>query len=116
MFDTDKFASLSNEEYYALTGTLNAARIEQVFAAGKMAENLGGIKPWLEEAEASYPEEDFMEGIKTNLLAIIKVTKGVRKAELQVLLEQIDDLALTTFYSSEYGREQLQKIRSLLHD
>ncbi len=116
MFDTDKFASLSNEEYYALTGKLTPARIEELLKSEELAEGREGILVDLDEASASYPSEDFMDGVKNNLLEIIKVTKGVRKAELQVLLEQMNDLAMSTFHASEYGLEQLKCIRSLLHD
>ncbi len=114
MFDTDKFASLTNEEYYALTGTLTPARIEELLNAERCSELCVG--PWLDEAEASYPTDDFLEGVLDNLMDIIVVTKGVRKGELQVLLEQIQDIGLAVFQDSCYGREKLQNVRSLLHD
>ena len=116
MFDTDKFASLTNEEYYALTGTLTPARIEELLKSEELAEGREGILVYLDEASASYPEDDFLEGVVTNLIAIIKVTKGVRKGELQVLLDQIQDIGLAVFQDSCYGREKLQNVRSLLHD
>jgi hypothetical protein len=116
MFDTDKFASLTNEEYYALTGTLTPARIEELLNSEQLAELPEGIKPWLDEAEASYPAPDFLEGVAGNLMDIIRVTKGVRKGELQVLLEQIQDVVLAVSNDTDYGREKLQNVRSLLHD
>ena len=114
MFDTDKFASLSNEEYYALTGTLTPARIEELLNAERCSELCVG--PWLDEAEAAYPAPDLLEGVAGNLMDIIRVTKGARKGELQVLLEQIQDIGLAVFQDSCYGREKLQNVRSLLHD
>lgn len=116
MVDTDKFASLTNEEYYALTGTLTPARIEELFDVENNTGDIGFIPDLLNDAEASYPSDDFLEGVVTNLIAIIKVTKGVRKGELQVLLEQIQDIGLAVFQDSCYGREKLQNVRSLLHD
>ena len=114
MFDTDKFASLTNEEYYALTGTLTPARIEELLDAEQCGELCVGT--WLDEAEAAYPAPDFLEGVLDNLMNIIVVTKGVRKGELQVLLDQIQDIGLAVFQDSCYGREKLQNVRSLLHD
>jgi len=114
MFDTDKFASLTNEEYYALTGTLTPARIEELLNAEQRDELCAGT--WLDDAEACYPEEGFLEGVVGNLMEIIRVTKGVRKGELQVLLEQIQDVVLSVSNDAEFGREKLQNVRSLLHD
>ncbi len=116
MVDTDKFASLTNEEYYALTGTLTPARIEDLLNSGQLAELQNGVGTWLDEAEASYPAPDFLEGVAGNLMDIIRVTKGARKGELQVLLEQIQDVVLAVSNDTDYGLEKLQNVRSLLHD
>jgi hypothetical protein len=116
MVDTDKFASLTNEEYYALTGTLTPARIEDLLNSGQLAELQNGVGTWLDEAEASYPAPDFLEGVAGNLMDIIRVTKGARKGELQVLLEQIQDVVLSVSNDAEFGREKLQNVRSLIHD
>lgn len=114
MFDTDKFASLTNEEYYALTGTLTPARIEELLKSEELAEGREGILNYLDEAKASYPTEDFLEATMNNLIAIIKVTKGVKKGDLQVLLEQIQDIVMCVFNDSCFGREQIEKVRHMV--
>ena len=102
-------SNLSREEEFRLTGTLRRESIDELLDASSRLEALGGVDAHIEEALAQYPAEDFLEGVKQRLGALMKNVRGANKDELQGIIEALDDIAQTTFYAADYGRDELRK-------
>ena len=104
---------MTHSEYLRLNGTLSQERIEQLVTlqeeSGLLAEGIDSAKVHIEEGMTQFPAEDFLEPIKSRLVELQKNLRGRNREELSGIIEALDDLAQTTFYGADYGRNELHK-------
>lgn len=100
-------SSLTNAEYFRLNGALNTERIEALLDL----EAVDNEKPdSVGDVAAGFPAEDFLASSISSLLNLSKRLRGENKAELQACIENLEELALTTCQSTEYGRDELRTL------
>lgn len=105
---------LTDAEYFRIHGTLPADRIEDMLHLGTAANELKGAQAHIQEARAQYPDEDFLSDVESDLQDIIRSTRGATRDRLKALAAKLEDIAQTTFYASDYGRDELRKLDKLL--
>lgn len=99
-------SNLTIEEQYRLTGTLTTAAIESLLDTPVIV-NPDAAKAKIRDAIACYPAEDFLSDILNRLQDLAKDTRGRTRDRLVGIIESLDDLSMTTFYSTEHGRSEL---------
>lgn len=107
-------SNMTHAEYFRLNGTLNEARCRDLIDLSGEVDSVSGIDAQIEEGMAQYPAKDFLAGIMDRLHALTKTMRGANRDDLKGIIEALDDLAQTTFYASEYGREELNKALTTL--
>lgn len=108
------FSSLSPQETYRMHGRLTRAQIENLLDQEQKYKQLEGIDACVSEAMAQFPAEDFLEDIKSRLNELSKKLRGDNREALAGIIESIDDLAQCTFYATDYGRSELNKVEKAL--
>lgn len=101
--------NLTHEEYFRIYGTLTEQRISELLDEVSAAPNVESVAIHINEGMGQFPAEDFLEAIKTRLVELQKNVRGQNKEDLKGIIEALDDVAQTTFYAAEAGRDELQK-------
>lgn len=68
------------------------------------------IEPNIAEALGSYPAEDFLSELQSQLRELSGNLRGANKEKCLEILEGVDDLAQCIHNQSEYGRSELRSI------
>ena len=103
-------SNLTNREAYAQYGKLDEERMQ------KLLDIEDNYQPWdnvhyVQEASAQYPEEDFLQDDIKALQRLVKNVRGDNKATLLGVIATLEDLQLQQARATEYGREELGKIK-----
>jgi hypothetical protein len=104
---------MSAREEMLLTGQVSKERLEALIEKSEALEAMDGIAAHIEEAGVQYPAEDFLEKHKDQLMQLRNKLRGSNREAMDAILESLDDLAQMTFYSSEYGRSELNEAMAL---
>lgn len=97
-----------------MTGAVSGERLEALLDKEETLERLKQIAPSIYEGRASFPDEDFLQEHKDALTALQKNLRGDNRERLGGIIEALDDLAMTTFYETEYGRSELYKALQII--
>ena len=107
------WSNMSAREEMLLTGQVSKERLEALIEKSEALEAMDGIEAHIEEARGQYPAEDFLEKHKDQLMQLRNKLRGSNRETMDAILESLDDLAQMTFYSSEYGRSELNEAMTL---
>lgn len=113
---TDKHRSLTNREYLSLHGTLSLDRIEALVEMEAVISGQEGALNYIDEAKGSFPGEDFLNDIISNLRTLVKHLRGANKEELNGIIEKVEGLQTSTTHESEYGLEQLKAAKAMIYE
>ena len=115
----DRDMALTDEEYFKVHGTLNTARIEGLLRmAVRMAvcvEGSEAVCPMIQDAIASFPDEDFLEPVITKLKVLWNKIPRQHRGELTRITAELEEVQTATLQSAEYGWEQLKSAESLIY-
>lgn len=113
-------SNASAEEEYRLTGAVTGDRLVELLNIAVVSAETDSVDAYISDAMAQYPAEDFLEELKKSLLALRKNLRGDNRETLGFIIEELDDLALTTFQATDCGRDELNKaakaLKGLHHD
>jgi len=109
-------SNMTAAEHLRINGTLPIELAEQLVEYPERLEALEGIDAYMSEAMGQYPEEDFLSDPISRLHALAKRVRGDNRDEVLAIIEQLDDIAQTTFNSADYGRDELRKGIKLFKD
>ena len=110
------WTNLTASEELRLTGAVTGERLEKLLDCEVRVEAVDGIGAHIDEALAQFPGEDFIEEHKKRLLVLRNKLRGDRRAELDEILEALDDLSSEITNSADYGREELNQARAALSE
>jgi hypothetical protein len=111
----DRDMALTDEEYFRVHGTLNVARIEGLLRMVVCVEGSEAVRPMIEDAIASFPDEDFLEPVITKLRALWNKIPDRHRSELTRITAELEEVQTATWRSAEYGVEQLESAESLIY-
>lgn len=110
----DPYASLTNEEYFALHGTLNATRIEQLLEMSSKVEAQAGAVDHIDEASGYFPNEDFLGTRISSLQGIAARLRGQSKAEMDSFIQDLENLQRVVWQTTEEGLLELEKAKDAI--
>lgn len=110
------WTNLTASEELRLTGAVTGERLEKLLDCEAQVEKLDDVGTHIDEALAQFPKEDFIGEHKKRLLVLRNKLRGDRRAELDEILEALDDLAGEITNSADYGREELNLARAALSE
>lgn len=111
----DRDMALTDEEYFRVHGTLNTARIEGLLRMAVCVEGSEAVCPMIQDAIASFPDEDFLEPVISKLKVLWNKIPHQHRGELTRITAELEEVQTATLQSAEYGREQLESAESLLY-
>lgn len=111
----DRDKALTDEEYFRVHGTLNVARIEGLLRMAVCVEGSEAVRSKIEDAIASFPDEDFLEPAIGKLKVLWNKIPAQHRGELTRITAELEEVQTATQQSSEYGLEQLESAESLLY-
>lgn len=108
----DRDMALSDEEYFRVHGTLNVARIGGLLRMAVCVEGSEAVCPMIQDAIASFPDEDFLEPVITKLKVLWNKIPHQHRGELIRITTELEELRTASQQFAEYGREQLESAKS----
>lgn len=106
--------SFSSAELFRANGTLPADRIEALIDAETLLQGARDVSGALDDAMASYPNEDFLTDAIRRFKELAHGMKGQRKADMLAAILALEDIEKATQQSAEYGMEELKKAQRAL--
>lgn len=110
---SDPHASLTNEEYYALHGTLNTTRIEALLEMESKVEGQADAIAHIEEAEECFPQKDFLSGAIDELLKILK-RQGEDEDDLELVIERLERAQEAALLEAKCGASELKEAKDAI--
>lgn len=101
--------NFSPEEYYRMHGKLEESHINLLLDSHGRLDSAPDVSIYISEARAQYPEEDFLQGVLERLGDLGKRLRGDNRAEVQSMIEELEQIQMDTRNSSEEGLDQLGK-------
>ena len=108
--------NLSASEYYGMFGTLTTSHIEgllEVIESGDTFEALkdkcGDAEGMLDDASASFPEEDFLSDVIRRMGNLAKSVRGENKATIIEIIETLESISQDTHNNTGYGLDEIRK-------
>lgn len=111
----DKDMALTDEEYFRVHGTLNVARIEGLLRMEVCVGGSEAVRPMIQDAIESFPDEGFLEPVITKLRVLWNKIPDRHRCELTRITAELEEVQAATQQSAEYGVERLESAESLLY-
>lgn len=111
---SDKDRSLTNEEYFALHGTLNRARIESLLEMELKVEDQGEAISHIEEAEGRFPKEVHLNEAINDLRAVLKNLQGDCEEDVEHVILRLELIQERMGIDSKYALEALEKAKDAI--
>lgn len=111
---TTTWSNMTAKEEMLLTGQVSKERLEALIEKSEALEAMEGIDSHIEEAMGQYPDEDFLEKHRDQLIQLRNKLRGSSRETMDAILESLDDLAQITSYASEYGMSELHEAKRIL--
>lgn len=102
-------SNMTAEEHLRMNGTLPLDMMEELAGYPAKLEALESVEHYMSETMGQFPAEDFLSDPITRLQALAKRVRGDNRDEVLAIIEQLDDIAQTTFNAADYGRDELRK-------
>lgn len=109
------WSNLTPSETYQMYGSLTRGQIEDLLESSSYVDSVSDAAGYVDEGMSQFPAEDFLEDLKSRMVALSKNLRGANKEELLAIIGSLDDIAQNTFNSSEYGREELKKALTVIN-
>ena len=105
-------SNMTHEEYFRVNGKLSEQRTEQLLSTLDEAQafDVREFASYAQEAQAGFPEEDFLADVISDLHYLAKNMRGDNKKQMLHIINKLDDIAQCQFNAADYGCEQLHKI------
>lgn len=109
---------LTPSENFRLFGQLPQEQLEQLLDQEKRLAQVESVGGHISDAMAQFPAEDFLADILTELRGVKSELRAnsKHKGKIANLIEKLDDIAQTTFYAADYGRDELRKALKVVED
>ena len=103
------YSAMTPAEIYRTNGTLPDKTIEELITAHEKLQAVEGIECNIAETATQFPDEDFLQDIISDLQTLAKRIRGDNKSDLLAIIDNIENLQLSTHNEAEYGRSELKQ-------
>jgi len=104
----------TNAEVFRVQGTLPAERIEALLDLETQANALEAVSAHIDEAKGCFVAEDCLQAHLDDLRRLLKNMRGVNRAELACIIEQIELTQTELAREGEYGASELNEAQKLI--
>lgn len=103
--------SFDNREMYQINGALSEARIEYLLDIEDHQAMIKDSIPLIEDARASFMDEDFLNEDLKHLRTLCKQLRGDNRMELERIVTRMEETVGEALQRAEHGLEQLKKLQ-----
>lgn len=111
MLNLSNLTSNELERYAYLAGNTQLAELSEYQS---QVEDFCSIEPHLSEAQGCFVGEDWADEPLQDLHALAKRLRGDNRAELDRIIESIEEVRREAVQNAEYGRDELRKALKLV--